>query len=154
MALEPVPLQPVALQPVAWAVAGVPGVASRAATATPGMTGQSTVPGRRVWGSGRLPHRSRTVDAATAPSGRLCAVRDRAPGRRTWDDGAVRPVVAFFRENPQALVLLIITLVLGIGTFVAVLIALAGSGNGTPSGEPSDLVPALHAAVSWLGAHA
>ncbi len=63
----------------------------------------------------------------------------------------MRPMVTFFRENPQALVLLIITLVLGIGTFVAVLIALAGAGNGTPSGEPSDAVRVIHAMWAWIG---
>jgi hypothetical protein len=46
----------------------------------------------------------------------------------------------FFRENPQAFVLLVICLVLGLGTFVAVLIALALAGNGTPSGEPSGVI--------------
>jgi hypothetical protein len=56
----------------------------------------------------------------------------------------------FFRKNPQVLVLLVICLVLGIGTFVAVLIDLVGSGSTKITGEPSGviavaskLVPAL-----------
>jgi hypothetical protein len=54
----------------------------------------------------------------------------------------------FFRANPQALVLLVICVVLGLGTFIAVLIAVAGSGNGTPTGEPSGVI----ALGSLLGA--
>ena len=46
----------------------------------------------------------------------------------------------FFRENPQVLVLLVICVVLGLGTFIAVLIALAGAGHVTPSGEPSGVI--------------
>jgi hypothetical protein len=57
----------------------------------------------------------------------------------------VRAAVAFFRANPQAFILLVICLVLGLGTFVAVLIAVAGSGSSTPSGEPSDAIFAVHA---------
>jgi hypothetical protein len=52
----------------------------------------------------------------------------------------MRDVVKFFRGNPQALVLLVICLVLGLGTFLAVLIALASSGSGTPSGELSGAI--------------
>ena len=44
----------------------------------------------------------------------------------------------FFKANPQVLVLLIICLVLGLGTFLAVVIGVATSKNPTtPSGEPS-----------------
>jgi hypothetical protein len=49
-------------------------------------------------------------------------------------------VKSFFRENPQVLVLLVICLVLGVGTFVAVLIGLASSGGGSNTGEPSGAV--------------
>jgi len=52
----------------------------------------------------------------------------------------------FFRENPQVLVLLIICVVLGLGTFIAVLISLAQNSNGTPTGEPSGAI-ALGAAL-------
>jgi hypothetical protein len=52
-------------------------------------------------------------------------------------------LLRYFRANPQAAVLLAICLVLGLGTFVAVLIAIAGSSNGTPTGEPSDVIWAL-----------
>ncbi len=52
----------------------------------------------------------------------------------------VRGFANYMRENPQALVLLIVCLVLGLGTFLVVLISIAGSGNGTVSGEPSGLV--------------
>jgi len=56
----------------------------------------------------------------------------------------------FFRHNPQALILLIITVVLGVGTFVAVIIALATTGSSTTDGEPSDLIWMLHAAVALV----
>jgi hypothetical protein len=52
----------------------------------------------------------------------------------------MRAMTKFFRDNPQVFVLLVICLVLGLGTFVAVLIALASAGNGTPSGEPSGVI--------------
>lgn len=47
----------------------------------------------------------------------------------------------FFKANPQVLVLLIICLVLGLGTFLAVVFGLLGSGPGTYSGEPSGALP-------------
>ena len=44
----------------------------------------------------------------------------------------MRALSRFFRANPQALILLVICVVLGLGTFIAVLIALGQSGGGTP----------------------
>lgn len=52
----------------------------------------------------------------------------------------VKDLVAYFRANPQVLVLLVICVVLGLGTFIAVLIALATSGSTTPTGEPSGAI--------------
>ena len=52
----------------------------------------------------------------------------------------MRDVVNFFRGNPQALVLLIICVVLGLGAFLAIVIALATSGSGTTTGEPSGVL--------------
>ena len=49
-------------------------------------------------------------------------------------------IVNFFRRNPQALALLVICLVLGIGAFIAVLIALASSGSQTGPGYPNGTV--------------
>jgi hypothetical protein len=57
----------------------------------------------------------------------------------------VHPLIRFFRANPQAFVLLVICVVLGLGTFIAVLIAIAGSGSGTPTGEPSGVIAPLAA---------
>jgi hypothetical protein len=62
----------------------------------------------------------------------------------------MRDVRRYFRENPQVLVLLLICLILGLGTFLVVLFAIAGSGRGHLTGEPSGLV-ALGQAASWLG---
>jgi hypothetical protein len=56
---------------------------------------------------------------------------------------AMQGLIRYLRANPQAFVLLVICVVLGLGTFVAVLIAIAGSSNGTPTGEPSDVIWAL-----------
>ena len=52
----------------------------------------------------------------------------------------MRAMVKFFRSNPQALVLLIICVVLGLGTFIAVLSSLAQHSNGSLNGEPSGVI--------------
>lgn len=65
----------------------------------------------------------------------------------------MRDIRKFFRANPQAFVLLVICVVLGLGTFIAVIIALATAGSSTTDGEPSGvitllpglLLPGLHA---------
>jgi hypothetical protein len=54
----------------------------------------------------------------------------------------------YFRANPQVFVLFIICIVLGLGTFIAVLIALVQSGATTPSGEPSGAIAAAGALLS------
>jgi hypothetical protein len=46
----------------------------------------------------------------------------------------------FFRENPQVFLLAVISLVLGIGTFVAVIVALILSGSTKTDGEPNDAI--------------
>ncbi len=56
----------------------------------------------------------------------------------------MRDLVKFFRGNPQALVLLVICIVLGLGTFIAVVIALVTSGSSTTNGEPSGAVTLVH----------
>jgi hypothetical protein len=58
----------------------------------------------------------------------------------------MRAMTKYFRANPQVFVLFVICLVLGLGTFIAVVIALAQSGTTTPSGEPSGVI-AIAAAV-------
>jgi hypothetical protein len=49
-------------------------------------------------------------------------------------------MVAFFRANPQVFVLLVICVVLGLGTFLAVVFGLISAGSSTATGEPSGLV--------------
>jgi hypothetical protein len=66
--------------------------------------------------------------AATATSGTICLVHD---------------LRAFFRANPQVLVLLIVCLVLGLGTFLAVVFGLITAGSSRSTGEPSGLIAAL-----------
>ncbi len=53
---------------------------------------------------------------------------------------AVREMVAFFRENPQVFVLLVICLVLGLGTLLAVVFGLITAGSSQTTGEPSGVI--------------
>lgn len=57
----------------------------------------------------------------------------------------MRQFGAYLRANPQVLILLVICLVLGLGTFIAVLIGIAGSGSTTTNGYSSGAIPALRA---------
>jgi len=52
----------------------------------------------------------------------------------------MQDVWKFLRSNPQALVLLIICLVLGLGTFLAVIFGLLSAKSGTTTGEPSGVI--------------
>lgn len=52
-------------------------------------------------------------------------------------------LIRYFRSNPQALVLLIIFLVLGLGAFIAVVIAFATSHSHTLNGEASGVIAPL-----------
>jgi hypothetical protein len=52
----------------------------------------------------------------------------------------MQDIVRFFRANPQVLILLLICLILGLGTFLAVVFGLASSGPGHISGEPSGVI--------------
>jgi len=55
----------------------------------------------------------------------------------------MRDIKKFFRANPQVFVLLVICVVLGVGTFLAVIFGLLSSGSTTTSGEPSGLITLL-----------
>lgn len=58
----------------------------------------------------------------------------------------MRGIVKFFRANPQVFVLLVICVVLGLGTFLAVIFGLVSAGSNTTSGEPSGvLLPIVYA---------
>ena len=50
---------------------------------------------------------------------------------------------AYLRNNPQALVLLVICVVLGLGTFIVVLISIASSGSTTSDGYASGAILGL-----------
>ena len=81
-------------------------------------------------------------------SGRSSAGKEGDPstGRTPRDAGdpqaasTARAVRAFLRANPQVFVLLVVCLVLGIGTFVAVLIGLVTAGSDQTTGEPSGAI--------------
>ena len=62
----------------------------------------------------------------------------------------MRDVVDFFRRNPQALALLVICLLLGIGAFIAVLISIGTSGKTTGPGYPNGAVTLFHALAPVL----
>jgi hypothetical protein len=53
----------------------------------------------------------------------------------------MRDIMKFFRANPQVFVLLVVCVVLGLGTFLAVVFGLISAGTNTTNGEPSG---ALH----------
>lgn len=60
----------------------------------------------------------------------------------------MRDVRRFLRENPQVLVLLLICLVLGLGTFFMVLFGIASSGpHAHVTGEPSGSIALGHMTV-------
>ena len=61
----------------------------------------------------------------------------------TRAEAEMRDVANFLRTNPQAAVLLLVCIVLGLGTFLVVIIALATSGSTTTDGEPSGTVLAF-----------
>ena len=61
---------------------------------------------------------------------------------------ARHPVAAFFRANPQVLVLLVVCLVLGLGTFLAVVFGLITAGSDQTTGEPSGAILGAHAAIT------
>ena len=70
-------------------------------------------------------------------------------GDERWRTATMSELRTFFRRNPQALVLLVICLVLGLGTFLAVLFGLVSAGSDQTTGEPSGLiVPVLRTLAS------
>jgi len=59
----------------------------------------------------------------------------------------MRDIWPFLKANPQVLVLLVICLVLGLGTFLAVIFGLLTAGSSTTNGEPSGVVALLGLAL-------
>jgi hypothetical protein len=59
-------------------------------------------------------------------------------------DNRRHPVISFLRANPQVFVLLVVCLVLGLGTFIAVLIGLVTAGSDQTTGEPSGVILGAH----------
>ena len=66
----------------------------------------------------------------------------------------MQEVIRFLRSNPQVVVLLVICLVLGIGTFLAVIFGLLTAPSDQTTGEPSGAVLGAHAAAHALQAAA
>ena len=91
------------------------------------------------------------TDARSAGAG-PGAPRDRVPPRDRADPrerhGGQHPAVAFFRANPQVFVLLLICLILGLGTFLAVLFGLVTASSDQTTGEPSGTILGVHTLIS------
>ena len=64
----------------------------------------------------------------------------------------MQAVIKFLRANPQAFVLLIICVVLGIGTFIAVIVALLTASSGQTTGEPSGAITVMQAVLGLVRA--
>ena len=59
----------------------------------------------------------------------------------------MQAVIKFLRANPQVGVLLVICIVLGLGTFIAVIVALVTASTDQTTGEPSGAI--LGAQTAW-----
>lgn len=57
----------------------------------------------------------------------------------------MRDVIKYFRANPQVFALVVICLVLGLGTFFAVVFGLISAGSTNNNGEPSGVILLLSA---------
>jgi hypothetical protein len=60
----------------------------------------------------------------------------------------MQAVIRFLRANPQVGLLLVICVVLGLGTFIAVLIALVTAPTDQTTGEPSGVI-AVAQTLGW-----
>ncbi len=63
----------------------------------------------------------------------------------------MKPLVSFLKQNPQVLVLLLVCLILGVGTFLAVIFGLVTAGSSTTDGEPSGSILVVHMLIGALG---
>jgi hypothetical protein len=62
----------------------------------------------------------------------------------------MQDVIKFLRANPQVLVLLVVCLVLGIGTFLVVVFGLVTAPSDQTTGEPSGAIMGAHATLQGL----
>ena len=85
-------------------------------------------------------------DLPRSPTHRQGVARPSEPRRE--EARPSHPVAAFFRANPQVLVLLVICVVLGLGTFLAVLFGLVTAPTDQTTGEPSGAILGAHTALS------
>jgi len=85
------------------------------------------------------------VGGARSDGGASAGARARG-GDSSGEDqsGALRAVTTYMRVNPQVFVLLVICLVLGLGTFLAVVFGLLTAGSDQTTGEPSGAVLGVH----------
>jgi hypothetical protein len=64
----------------------------------------------------------------------------------------VKRLLQLAKDNPQVALLAVISLVLGVGMFLAVIIALIGAGSTQTNGEPNDAILLGHLAAGLLRA--
>jgi hypothetical protein len=87
-----------------------------------------------------------------AGAGNAGEPRGRGPTGGRGAKRGTRAAVDYLRANPQVFVLLVICVVLGLGTFLAVVFGLLTAGSGQSTGEPSGAIIGTHALT--LGAQA
>lgn len=130
--------------------------AGRGQRAVPDGHGRLSAEGRASTGDsgGRAGHvvaptPSRELDGGTRAGARVTGADTSGEDR----PGTLRAVTTYMRANPQVFALLVICLVLGLGTFLAVVIGLLTAGSGQTTGEPSGAilgVRLLAPATRWL----
>lgn len=85
---------------------------------------------------------------ASRLAGSVCGPSDeRSVAAAVATMGGVHDLVKFFRANPQALALLVVCVVLGLGTALIVIFGIVASGSTTTTGEPEGLVTLVHLVI-------
>jgi len=90
----------------------------------------------------------------TRVAGRFCmrpvrkGGREGAYGRPACEHhGVIGDLVRFLRANPQVFILLLVCLILGIGTFLAVVFGILTAGSTTTTGQPNGAIGLAHLLV-------
>ena len=102
-------------------------------------------------GAGRAGDHPGRDPSDVAGAGRAGDRPRRDPSDRPAGTGT-HAVIAYLRANPQVFVLVVICIVLGFGTFLAVVLGLLTAGSGQTTGEPSGAVMRAYALIA--GTHA
>jgi hypothetical protein len=60
----------------------------------------------------------------------------------------MREVIRFLRANPQVFILVLVCLILGLGTFLAVVFGILTAGSTTTTGAPNGMIGLAHLFVA------